>query len=333
MLLATKKQTKTEDTTSQRLLSLVKQHGRFPLSFSSFQKNLEYFSYENIGFVAYAKTGKTVFVLGDPVAPREKLREIVNSFHKKFPYAVWVQIHRETAMILNETDYVLSPLGIESTMSLPYSLSGKSKADIRVLSNSAKYQNLEVREIDYSQAETRQFKDKDRYSFLVATEMRQRFSEVRYIGGFIKGTMTGYSLFHPFYSNNKIIGYHEILPFRCPNSPKGSRVQILLKAMEQFAKEGVQSLSIGLSPLKNKKSTEATADLCQETKLQDYIFGLIYNYGNFFFNFQGLAFHKSRFRGDEVETYIASKNKYMFIDYARLYRLITGRWIPSRKTN
>lgn len=331
MVLALRKQSSARETTTQKIIRLVKLHGDFPLAFSTLQGNLSYHFYGDIGFVAYTRFGRTIFVLGDPVISGDNLRNIIVSFNDKFPKSVWVQTHFTTANILRTLGYNLSPIGIESTVELPFSLSGKYKADLRVLVNSATREELEVREIDSSLSKIKHIENRMNFSFLVATKMREQFSDIRYFGGFKNGEIAGYSLFHPYYLDNKIIGYHEIIPQRYGNSPKGSRVLILVKAMEQFASEGVQFLNLGLSPLRpGKISDEFSCSMTNKVSysVRENFSKIIFNYGNFFFNFKGLAFHKSRFRGIETSTYLASKNSYSLTDFAKLYRLTTGSWLP-----
>ncbi len=319
-------------------IELLKNYGSHPLAFASFQDGMSQFFYGNDAFISYKRSNNKPFILGDPVSSPDKFESVILAFDKKYPQSVWFQIHRKTAQVLERLGYNIFPFGIETTLKLPYSLKGASKADIRILYNSCKRQGGKVKEINQkdfdsilsdkplSDVSFNQLRFQNKLSFLVPAYNDFCTTEIRCFAGYYRGDLIGYSLFHPIYHNNRTTGYHEIIPRRFMPAPKGSRVFILLEAMRVFTDEGVDFVSLGLSPLARMSGLIGNHKVSK--KLSIAFLSLIYNHGNFLYNFKGLSFHKSRYRGEETKVFMASKAGFLLPDLARVYKMTTGRWLP-----
>jgi lysylphosphatidylglycerol synthetase-like protein (DUF2156 family) len=76
-----------------------------------------------------------------------------------------------------------------------------------------------------------------------------------------------------------------------------------MEAMEKFKPEGKEVLNLNLSPFVKLEQGRFNDDL--GSKL---FFKLSARYGNDIYNFQGLSFHKSKYRGQEKYLYFASNS-------------------------
>jgi len=108
----------------------------------------------------------------------------------------------------------------------------------------------------------------------------------------------GFVFFDPFFENGKTIGYTANIVRCWPDAkPNGLLDFIILEAMKKFKAEGVQYLSLGLSPLYNIEPDK------RENRHLRRLLNFIWNYGNFFYSFKDLAFHKTRFRAPEQKLF------------------------------
>jgi lysylphosphatidylglycerol synthetase-like protein (DUF2156 family) len=98
-------------------------------------------------------------------------------------------------------------------------------------------------------------------------------------------------------------------------------------ALRQFEAEGIKLVSLGLSPFHKVSEKSQACSLCN-CRLTARLFEQLYRFGEFSFNYRGLSFHKSRFKGDEKTVYYASRSRLPLAELLRIYKLTTGRWVP-----
>ena len=316
-----------------------KNFGNFPCAGQTLQKGITHFRLNESGYIAYQKLGKDRFVIGDPVIAEGRFEEILKAFLSKYPVSSFVQCSKKTALILKSLGYYLTPLGTEILLELPYRLEGADRCDIRHLANCSKRAGLKIRELEISQLRGNwqsstfagltngAIRFSGELQFLAVSSNTEGVVGARLFAGFDHNRLVGTSLFYPMYENGKVFGYSEVVPRRNPAAPKGTRVGVLLGALRQFESEGIKVVSLGLSPFYKVKENydDCTFCNCGETAK---LFEMIYNYDNLSFNYKGLSFHKSRFRGIEKAVYFASKKKLPIAEFLKIYRLTTGRWLP-----
>jgi phosphatidylglycerol lysyltransferase len=87
-------------------------------------------------------------------------------------------------------------------------------------------------------------------------------------------------------------------------------------AMDVFKAEGVPYLDLGLIPLSLDPATEH-----QESRLLKRIMHGLYEKGNFLYNFKGLEFTKSRFRGDNFKTYCCHRRSLPALEFLAMFKL------------
>ncbi|MCH7946993.1 MAG: DUF2156 domain-containing protein [candidate division Zixibacteria bacterium] len=323
----------------QSALANFKNFGNFPCAGQTLQKDMTHFRLDQSGYIAYQKLGKDRFVIGDPVIAEDRFEEILKSFLSKYPHSCFVQCSKKTALILKSLGCYLTPIGIETFLKLPYRLEGAGRCDIRHLANCSERAGLKVRELEISQLRgdflpatfagltNGAIRFPGELKFLAVSSFTEKVVGTRIFAGFDNDGLVGTSLFFPMYENGKVFGYSEVVPKRNPAAPKGTRVGILLGAIRQFESEGIKVVSLGLSPFYKVKELYDSCSLsnCRESAK---LFEMIYKYADFSFNYQGLSFHKSRFRGIEKAVYFASKKKLPVTELLKIYRLTTGRWLP-----
>ncbi len=316
-----------------------KKFGNFPCAGQTLQKNMTHFRLDDSGYIAYQKLGKDRFIIGDPVIAGDRFEEILSAFLSRYPLSSFVQCSKKTALILKSLGCYLTPLGIETFLELPYRLEGAGRCDIRHLANCAKRAGLKIRELQISQLRgdwlcstfagltNGAVRFSGELKFLAVSSLNEQIPGSRIFAGFDNNRLVGTSLFFPMYDNEKVFGYSEVVPKRNPASPKGTRVGVLLGAIRQFESEGVKVVSLGLSPFYKVKETYDSCSVgnCRESAK---LFEMIYKYADISFNYKGLSFHKSRFRGIEKAAYFASKKKLPVAELLKIYRLTTGRWLP-----
>jgi len=316
-----------------------KNFGNFPCAGQTLQEGIVHFRLDESGYIAYQKLGKDRFVIGDPVIAEGRFKEILKAFLSKYPVSSFVQCSKKTALILKSLGYYLTPVGIETLLELPYRLEGAGRCDIRHLANCSERAGLKIRELEISQLRSNRLRSTfagltngairfpGELKFLAVSSLAEGVAGTRLFAGFYNNRLVGTSLFYPMYDDGKVFGYSEVVPKRNPAAPKGTRVGILLGAIRQFESERIKVVSLGLSPFYKVKENydDCTFCNCGETAK---LFEMIYKYADFSFNYKGLSFHKSRFRGIEKAVYFASKKKLPIAELLKIYRLTTGRWLP-----
>ena len=145
------------------------------------------------------------------------------------------------------------------------------------------------------------------------------------------GRVAGFIFYDPMYRDGKVVGYAANIS-RC-NEKRFGRLAtaIHMEAMERFKPEGKEVLNLCLSPFVNLERGRFNDDFVARL-----FFQLSVRYGNEIYNFQGLAFHKSKYRGTERPLYFASNSDwpsndvylaFLSADIARSYFSTVGRLV------
>ena len=141
---------------------------------------------------------------------------------------------------------------------------------------------------------------------------------VRRFYAFIEGALVGFVFFDPFFRHGRIIGYTaNILRSKPGLRPHGVLDYVLLTAIEKFRTEGLETLSLGQSPLYGIAPCEGESTFLRRCAT------LIYQRGGRFYAAQELGFHKALYRAREEKAYLAKRG---------LGDLATA-WLLIRATN
>ncbi|MEC8824041.1 MAG: DUF2156 domain-containing protein, partial [Pseudomonadota bacterium] len=215
--------------------------------------------------------------------------------------------------------------GSESRIDLrKWSLSGKKKQILRTALNQAEKNGITVkerfsddhtREISEAWIRTRKCKSNEIRFLIRPMEMDYRENE-RHFYAYQDGKAVGFIYFDPIYRNNEIISYVPNISRANADFRQGIFYTLMAHAMDVFKAEGVPFLDLGLIPLSLDKATEH-----QESRLLKKMLHGIYEKGNFLYNFKGLEFTKSRFRGDGFKTYCCHKRAIPALEFLAMFKL------------
>ena len=115
--------------------------------------------------------------------------------------------------------------------------------------------------------------------------------------------VAGFAFYDPMYRDGKVFGYSANI-VRCDEQRFGRLATALhMEAMEKFKSEGKESLNLLLAPFGKLDCGNFNDDW--GAKL---FFKLSARFGNSIYNFKGLSFHKSKYRGVERPLYFASNS-------------------------
>jgi lysylphosphatidylglycerol synthetase-like protein (DUF2156 family) len=327
-ILALKQATELESTafTFSERVGYLKKFGAHSQSFSTLQPGMQYFDVPGIGYVAYMRKWGGTFVLSDPVCAPESFGAILERFHKRYPNASYVQVSKPVVEFMHlRFGLYGTQFGSESRIDLSkWSLSGKKKQILRTALNQAEKSGISVqerfsddhtREISEAWIRTRKCKSNEIRFLIRPMEMDYRENE-RHFYAYQDGKAVGFIYFDPIYRNNEIISYVPNISRANADFRQGVFYTLMARAMESFKAEGVPYLDLGLIPLSLDSAMEH-----QESPLLKRLLHGLYNKGNFLYNFKGLEFTKSRFRGDNFKTYCCHKRSIPALEFLAMFKL------------
>jgi phosphatidylglycerol lysyltransferase len=307
-----------------RRLELISQHGNFSLAYSTaVQPELQYFG-NNEGYIAYRTKYGYVFALADPVAAKELRAPLVDAFIKRFSKPSFCHISTNTADILAARKFRLNEMGFDTRLDLAsYSFSGKEKERFRYAANWLARHGYRIEELNYqqirdgaSQSLAREVEELTQHwrgtrtlneesAFLNRPIVYDDEVDVRKF--FLidpEGRLAALLFFDPIYDEGQLVGYVTSFKRRLPAAPKIAEQGISKLAIERFAEEGRQLVKLGLAPLAELEDRQYRCN-----RIMHFSFGLAFKsrlINRYFYNLQGHADFKSRYRGEKEKIYYAS---------------------------
>ena len=312
-------------TFSERV-EYLKKFGRHSMAFSALQPKMRYFDMEGVGYIAYRKQWGSVVCLGDPVCSVEDRTTLINAFFAKYPNPVFIQVTKSVAELINElTGFYATQFGKETLIDLnAWSISGKKKQVIRTAINQAEKENVTVkesygdmayRELSDSWLQTRKCKGREIIFLIRPMEMDYKEGTRRFFA-YQNGEMIGFIFFDPIYENGDVIGYVPNISRASAKFPQGIFYMLMAKAFDKFKEEGIPYVFLGLSPLALDYPPKAT-----ESKVLRWMLEFTAKNLNFLYNFKGIDFTKSRFRGVEEPTYAVHKRTMPSKDFICMFKI------------
>lgn len=303
----------------------IRQNGREALSYATLQAGMEYFVHEK-GFLAFTTALHPVFarkpkriVLADPVCSRENLPDLLAAFLKEHPRAVFAVASESCAQILREHGFKVNCVGYEPELPIQsYNTKGNWKELdlIKRARNEARRNALTIKEVDISTIpihELRAISDQwmegkkvnDREIWVYAR--RPVYDPEPGVRKFIafdqKNTPVGYVFYDPMFSEGRVIGY-SANTVRCDERNYGRlATAIHMTAMEVFRTEGTEILNLCLCPF-----TDIEHGKFSDDAFTRWFFKISRRFGGEIYNFEGLSFHKSKYRGRRKPLYYASNS-------------------------
>jgi lysylphosphatidylglycerol synthetase-like protein (DUF2156 family) len=335
------------------LSPFLKQHGREALSYATLQAGLEYFV-DDCGYIAYTTVQHPVFArqpkqfaFSDPVCAPDDYARIIRNFLSVHPRAVFACISEPCAVALREQGFKVNCIGSEPELPIQtYNTRGNWKELdlIKRGRNEARREGISIREEKIESVNRDELnalsaewigtkKVNDREIWIYARRPVFEFEEDvrKFVAYDREGRVAGFIFYDPMYRDGKVIGYAANIS-RCNERRFGRLATAMhMEAMERFKPEGKEVLNLCLSPFVNLEQGRFNDDF--GAKL---FFKLSVRYGNEIYNFQGLAFHKSKYRGSERHLYFASSGAwpandvylaFLSADITRSYFSTVGRLV------
>ena len=307
------------------LYAFFKAYGNHCMAYTGLEPHTQHFVLDELGYIAHSeykhwlwtRRGRQIIV-GDPVCAPENYRKIVSRFLDKYPQTLFVQASCAFAEVLHDMGLQVNEFGYETDIPIEsFSLKGKYRAKLRQWQNKCNREGLSVKEVSVSD-----YPDKKEIENLSKEWLKHKSGEglgllfrplrlkdeqdVRYFMGFVDNKLIGIAVFDPVYSKGKVIAYYHNLDRIANDAPHGTSASIILAAIEVFKNEGVQYLSLGMSPLKlHEKQLWELPGFHSFTRKA---FWYAYEKLPFIYPFQGNVSHKKKFNGNMKPVYFSGTN-------------------------
>jgi lysylphosphatidylglycerol synthetase-like protein (DUF2156 family) len=309
------------------LSPFLKQYGREGIAYATLQKGMEYFIGET-GYIAYTRVRHPFFArkakriaFSDPVCAPQALPQLVRDFLSQDPRAAFCVISEECAEVLRSMGFKVNCIGYEPLIPIQtYNTKGNWKELdlIKRARNEARREGIAIREEDAAglnqhRNELKALSAKwitskkinDREIWLYAR--RPIFAHEEGVRKFVaydkEGRVAGFVFYDPMYRDGQVFGYSANI-VRCDEQRFGRLATAMhMHAVETFGTEGKEILNLLLAPF--AKLDCGNFNDAWGAKL---FFKLSARFGNQIYNFKGLSFHKSKYRGVERPLYYASNS-------------------------
>jgi alpha-beta hydrolase superfamily lysophospholipase len=340
------------------LSPFLKQHGRQALAYATLQEGMEYFIDET-GYVAYTTVQHPVFsrrpkriVLSDPVCAQEDLPKIIRNFLAEDPRGVFGVISEQCAEVLRPMGFKVNCLGYEPVIPVQtYNTQGNWKELdlIKRARNEAKREGITIQEEEGAALKKEDLaavsakwisakKINDREIWIYAR--RPVFDHEEDVRKFVaydkEGRVAGFVFYDPMYRDGKVFGYSANI-VRCDEQRFGRlATAVHMAAAEKFKTEGKEVLNLLMAPFVKLELGKYNDDWGTKMFCQ-----LSARFGNDIYNFKGLSFHKSKYRGVEKPVYYASNSlwpsndiylAFVSADIARSYFATMGQLLRGMLT-
>ncbi len=309
------------DIATQDKQKLLTSFGSQSSSYFTLQPEVEIFGCKDHGYISFQSQttilGRVNIVFCDPVCKKEHTSELIAEFLLNTPgKSIFMGVTKEIASILRKHNYHTNQMGTEFSINIKnFQVKGKDKKHLRHAANLGRRHGLTVKELDWSeidQHEVRQISEQWRSQKVVnSRELKlltrppefQNEWNVRKFYCFEGKKLLGYVFFDPYFENGNVVGYCANIIRKSPQAkPSDLLDYIILEAINIFKQEGIDQLSLGISPLYNIE--QEGGDRATLRGLQKFL----YHRGNSLYAFKPLAYHKTRYRGDERKWYICTHN-------------------------
>jgi pimeloyl-ACP methyl ester carboxylesterase len=307
------------------LSPFLRQYGKEALAYATLQAGMEYFV-DQAGYIAYTTVRHPVFapkakriVLSDPICAPADMPGLVQRFLAENQRAAFGVISESCAEILRGMGFKANAIGYEPELPIQsYNTQGNWKELdlIKRARNEAKREGIVIREESGAALEQKGLADvsarwigtkkiSDREIWIYAR--RPVFGPEQDVRKFLAydkaGQVAGFAFYDPMYRAGQVFGYSANI-VRCDEQRFGKlATAIHMEAMEKFKTEGKEVLNLLLAPFVELERGKYNDDFGAK-----WFFKLSARFGNDIYNFKGLSFHKSKYRGVEKTLYYASNS-------------------------
>jgi lysylphosphatidylglycerol synthetase-like protein (DUF2156 family) len=301
-------------------LDLVAEHGDFSLAYTTaVQKGLKYFGDER-GYIAFDNRLGYTFVLGDPVAAPSEREPLIRRFLAAHRRVAFCQISQATALIVQRCKFYLNEMGVDSILTLPgYDFRGQDKKWLRTAEAWTSRRGYITREESTHRVGVEQIQS---VSLAWRATRTVKKKEVRFLNRPFSASeepgtrrfyffdsnqrLLAFVFFDPLHRDGRLIGYVACSKRRHPDAPAYAEQAILKHAIEVFQREGCEELRLGLSPLAGIDDRDFRSSWFVRQLFQCAFNSNMIN--RLFYNVQGHAEYKRRYRGREDKVYFATQS-------------------------
>lgn len=296
----------------------LKLYGNHFLSFSVKQSNLNYFHLDSIGFIAYKQVNVGLFkkmrvvVLGNPICSPKDYKKIIKEFLKIYNDATFFMCNDEVALILESYNYLNNKWGSEHYLFInTFDLKGKKRKLIRRWYNKHSKSNYKVEEFEFNESNRSVYQDISNQWIVNKGGSENNFvnrplefinhNDVRRFHIKHDSHIYGFIFFDPIYKDNKVNGYYLNIVRYLSNIESGLVSYGILKAMEQFKKENIHIVSLGVAPAIDIKDDKFKFNIPLSKLIQ-----FLGKYCNFLYPARGVHFSKKIYNCNLRNTYYSS---------------------------
>jgi len=307
------------------LSPFLKQHGQEALAYATLQEGMEYFIDEH-GYVAYTTVQHPVFArkpkriaLSDPVCAPEHVPNLIRNFLKHDRRAVFGVISERCAGLLRPLGFKVNCIGYEPELPIQtYNTNGNWKELdlIKRARNEVKREGITIREekgdtlnrdelsaISAKWIGQKKINDREIWIYARRPVFEHEEDVRKFVAYDREGRVVGFVFYDPMYRAGRVFGYAAQI-VRCDEQRFGRlATAVHMTAIETFKPEGREVLNLLLAPFVKLDQGKFNDDRGAEWFLR-----LSARFGNDIYNFKGLSFHKSKYRGAEKPLYYASNS-------------------------
>lgn len=271
-----------------------------------------YWAMDHEVLIPYGRARDKLVVLGDPLGPKEKIEEGIEEFQEFADrYAmpiVFYQVTPEYLPIYHENGYRFFKLGEEALVNLAdFSLSGRKNAGLRSARNRLTKEgfHFEMMNPPFSEALLARL---ERISDLwLGNKHEKGFSLGWFDADYLQRApiavlknkeeqIVAFMSLMPCYDGGKVISID--LMRHLPDVPNGTMDVMFIHLLEWAKEHGYEKFNLGMAPLSSVgKNTKALRE--------EKIARLAFQYGNYWYSFQGLRHYKDKFSPEWEPRYLA----------------------------
>lgn len=333
----------------------LKQHGREALSYATLQQGMEYYV-DDLGYVAFTSIRHPVFaprvkriVLADPVCSREDLGEFMGRFLELSPRAILAVASEHCAETLRPLGFKANCVGYEPEIPVQtYNTRGnwKDLDQIKRARNETRREEIAIREVaaqDLDRAaldnisaqwiKTKKVNDREIWIYARRPVFEREEGVRKFVAFDREGAPIGFAFYDPIYEEGSVVGYSANI-VRCDEQRyRRLATSIHMTATDVFREEGAQTLNLCLAPF-----VELEEGRFNDDRFVRSFFDLSARFGNEIYNFNGLAFHKSKYRAPKKSLYFVSNSllpsndiylAFLTSDITKSYASTMGRFLAG----
>jgi lysylphosphatidylglycerol synthetase-like protein (DUF2156 family) len=269
-----------------------------------------------VGFVTIQTLlGKRQIVFTNPLCALDHYKPLLAAFLAVYPNTVFVSVDASVCEVLNGLGYKTNHFGWENLIELNgFTTQGTQKKYLRKVRNHWTKAGAVVREQAWEEVDAgavldisrrwRQSKEITGRELTLFTRppIFDEESGVRKFYCYHDEKLVGYVFFLPIYKDHQVMGYGSNITRFIPSAGySGITDFILLTAIDQFKSEGLEVLSLGISPLFALEPME------NERRLVRRLLALSFRYMNRLYAFKGLCSHKKKYRAQGEKWFLCTK--------------------------